>query len=187
MLLPEEPVTFNWTSGVLIALALTGAACRTDDRAQELHALEQRVAKLEAAAAEPPPPATPSTGDALADLEHRIDALEKGLARTLKTSRIPLEVDRSGNEVCADKGHVCLTVIDRAGSARYDTSNNFCGHITADCNSRIGRRPGCGPGTDYVLSPVKFHRSPGAKAQCDNGATESCASAPSDITAICLE
>jgi hypothetical protein len=180
-------VAFKWTRAAMLVPALACAACQTDDRSPELHALEQRIAKLEAASSAEPPPAPPSNGDALARLEQRVDALEKELARTLKTSRIPLELDRSGNELCADKGHICLSVIDGAGSARYDTSNNFCGHITADCNSRVARRPGCGPGTDYILSPVKFHRSPGAMSQCDNGATESCAASPADITAICIE
>jgi outer membrane murein-binding lipoprotein Lpp len=179
-------VTFKWTSGAMFALALAGAGCKSDDRSQHLTALEQRVAKLEAAT-EAAPPAPPAPSDAVARLEQRIDALEKQLARTMKTTRIPLVPDRSGNELCADKGHICLSVVDGAGSARYDMNNNFCGHITADCSSRISLRKGCGVGADYVLSPVKFHRSPGAKAQCDSSTTESCATSPSEITAICLE
>jgi hypothetical protein len=182
-------VTFKWTSGAILALALAGAGCKSDDRSQDLGALEQRVSKLEAAAgAAPPAPSTdPASPDALTRLEQRVDALEKQLARTLKTKRIPLVPDRSGNELCADEGQICLSVIDSAGSARYDMNNNFCGHITADCSSRVTPRKGCGVGTDYVLSPVKFHRSPGAKAQCDSSTTESCARSPSDLTAICLE
>lgn len=122
-----------------------------------------------------------------ASLEDRIDALEKQMARTLKTVRIPLEVNKSGNEVCAEAGHACLTLLDDAGSARYDIHDKFCGHMVADCNARVTRRPHCSGSNDYLLAPVKFYRSPGTKADCDNFETETCESSPSDLVAICLE
>ncbi len=120
-------------------------------------------------------------------LEDRIDALEKQMARTLKTVRIPLELNKSGNEVCAEAGHACLTLFDEAGSARYDVNDKFCGHMVADCNARVTRKPHCAGSNDYLLSPVKFYRSPGIKAACDSFETETCESSPADLVAICLE
>lgn len=120
-------------------------------------------------------------------LEDRIDALEKQVARTLKTVRIPLELNKTGNEVCAEAGKACLTVLDDAGSARYDVHDKFCGHMVADCNARVTRRPRCAENNDYLLSPVKFYRSPGATGECNSYETETCESSPGDITALCLE
>lgn len=174
--------------------------------------LEKRVARLEAAIstrgspeggagrAAPAPagqaisphPTTHATppseaGDpAQKNLEDRIDAIEKQMARTLKTARIPLELNKTGNEVCAEAGKACLTVLDDAGSARYDVHDKFCGHMVADCNARVTRRPHCADGNDYLLSPVKFYRSPGSTGECNSTETETCESSPADITALCL-
>lgn len=120
-------------------------------------------------------------------LEQRIDALEKQVARTLKTTRVPLELNKTGNEVCADAGKACLTVLDDAGSARYDVNDQFCGHMVADCNARVTKRPHCAGSNDYALAPVKFYRSPGNKAQCDLFETETCESSPADLKALCLD
>ena len=177
--------------------------------------LEKRVARLEAAISTHAPPAggdrgaqvSPApSGQAISPhpgagatppsraesptqtpLEDRIDALEKQMARTLKTVRIPLELNKTGNEVCAEAGKACLTVLDDAGSARYDVHDKFCGHMVADCNARVTRRPHCADSNDYLLSPVKFYRSPGATGECNSYETETCESSPSDITALCLE
>lgn len=109
------------------------------------------------------------------------------MSRTLKTVRIPLALNKTGNEVCAEAGKACLTVLDDAGSARYDVHDQFCGHMVADCNARVTRKPRCADGDDYLLAPVKFYRSPGSKGECNATETETCEASPSDITALCLE
>lgn len=130
---------------------------------------------------------TTGVSDGEGSLEQRIDALEKQVARTMKTSRVALELNKTGNEVCAEAGKTCLTVLDDAGSARYDVNDQFCGHMVADCNARVTKRPHCAGSNDYALAPVKFYRSPGNKAQCDFFETETCESSPGDLKAICLD
>lgn len=189
-------IAMRTTIASLAFAALLCGGCHKKDHDPELRSLEDRVEKLAPAASgqasTPLPKAPPSetqggTEERIARLEQRVTELEKEVGRSLKTVRIPLDRDQSGNEACASQGHICLSVVDSAGSARYDLNNQFCGHITIDCNARVTKRLHCGPGTDYVLSPIRFYRSPGAKAQCDSTGTETCASAPSDIVAICLE
>ncbi|MBK8254210.1 MAG: hypothetical protein IPK82_16275 [Polyangiaceae bacterium] len=168
-----------------------GCGASGDD--EKLTSLEQRIAALEKA--QPPSavattspsnaPSAPSAANLPTDA--RIAILEQEMARSLKTVRVPLALNRSGNEVCAERGHICLSVVDNAGSARYDLNNKFCGHMVADCNARVTKRQHCGAGYDYVFAPVRFYRSPGAKAQCDSVGTETCTASPEDLTAICLE
>lgn len=126
-------------------------------------------------------------GDTKGSLEERLDALERQVARSLKTVRVPLELNKTGNEVCAEAGKVCLTVLDDAGSARYDVNDQFCGHMVADCNARVTKRPHCAGSNDYALAPVKFYRSPGSKGACDFYETETCEASPSDLKALCLD
>lgn len=196
---------------------LLGSCARPEEKPRRENELEQRIARLEAALAErgaqrdakAPGAQEAARGHAgvgadsrvgagvnggsttgVSDegaLEQRIDALEKQVARTLKTTRVPLELNKTGNEVCAEAGKACLTVLDDAGSARYDVNDQFCGHMVADCNARVTKRPHCAGSNDYALAPVKFYRSPGNKAQCDFFETETCESSPADLKALCLD
>jgi len=177
---------------VLAPLIIGSWGCGNDDHADKsIKALEQRVARIEATLGTPAPTATSSSSveQAIPELQKRvskIEALEQDVARSLKTVRKPLELDKTGNEVCAEKGHTCLAVVDTGGSSRVDVNNVFCGHIVADCNSRITKRLHCVGNANYVLSPVKFWRSPGAKGQCGDVGNETCQNSPSNLTAICL-
>ncbi|MDI1444699.1 hypothetical protein [Polyangium sp. 6x1] len=170
-------------------------ACRSDDDEARLAKLEARLGAVESdlGGRLAPPPAS-SRETTLSGLENRIAKLEdlgKRIvdleAKAPSVSRVPLEENKTGNEICYERKEVCLSVIVSGESSLFDANNVFCGHMIADCNSRVVKRNHCNTRADYAVSPIKFYKTPDAKGQCPLAGDEACFYSPQQLMAICLQ
>jgi len=178
-------VSFSVSKGFAAVATVLAVSCGAGERADEIKGLDGRLAKVEAALGAIPP-ASSSSEPSLSDLGQRLAKLEQESSTVVTATREPLTVDATGNEVCAKKNQVCVAVVNTMSSVIVDENQVPCGHMVADCNSRVSPRVHCLGDRNYVIGPIRFLRSPGMKGRCGDVGKDTCTREPSSFVAICL-
>jgi hypothetical protein len=185
---PSQPRTPKWiVLSTALVLALSVGALFVAERSSrarkaqedELKAQQEKLKTIET-----------QLGEKLKEQEQKLAAQQEELTSMrrsrFRVSRLPITLNKTGNEICSEHGEVCVAVTP---SKAYDAQDRFCGYNMIDCNSRIRAAEGCGK-TDtgevynYRIDRTSFATSPGADGKCEESSSP-CLSEPVHNDAIC--
>src|SRR5262245_2585172 len=124
---PSRPRSPKWiVVFMLLVLALnvvTLAVAERSSRARktqedELQAQQEKLKTIESQLG--------AAHEKIKEHEQKLQAQEEELRRSrFRVSRLPITLNKTGNEVCSEHGEVCIAVTP---SKAYDAQDRFCGY-----------------------------------------------------------